>query len=131
MNKEYVAGNLFPRAFADVALGLARRAESVYLKGDGFGHSDSEINAQVMSLVVEWNPYQLMVYNPSLIYTAHSPRVLSTVSRIKCHCGMNFVRRELDLTYTYFVSSVIMNGTHNLLYLGATGLHRVAQCMWI
>ncbi|RWR93218.1 Alpha-terpineol synthase, chloroplastic [Cinnamomum micranthum f. kanehirae] len=53
MNKEYVVGNLFPRAFADAALGLARRAECVYLKGDGFGHSDSEINAQVMSLVVE------------------------------------------------------------------------------
>ncbi|RWR79964.1 Alpha-terpineol synthase, chloroplastic [Cinnamomum micranthum f. kanehirae] len=47
MNKEYVVGNLFPRPFADVAL------ECVYLKGDGFGHSDSEINGQVLSLVVE------------------------------------------------------------------------------
>lgn len=55
MNKEYVTNHVFPRAFADAAVGLARRAECVYVNGDGFGRnqSNSEINGQVMSLVVE------------------------------------------------------------------------------
>lgn len=55
MNKEYVTDHVFPRAFADAAVGLAQRAECVYVNGDGFGRnqSNSEINGQVMSLVVE------------------------------------------------------------------------------
>lgn len=53
VNKEYVMGNLFPRPFADAAIGAARRTETVYLKGDGFGAPDSEIDGQVTSLVVE------------------------------------------------------------------------------
>ncbi|XXG62969.1 hypothetical protein AAC387_Pa05g1251 [Persea americana] len=55
MNKEYVTNHVFPRAFADAAVGLARRAECVYVNGDGFGRNQSnlEINGQVMSLVVE------------------------------------------------------------------------------
>lgn len=53
MNKEYVTGCLFPRPFADAAIGLIRRAESVYHKGDGFGAPGSEIDGQVTSLVVE------------------------------------------------------------------------------
>ncbi|RWR83481.1 Alpha-terpineol synthase, chloroplastic [Cinnamomum micranthum f. kanehirae] len=53
MNKEYVTGCLFTRHFADAAIGLIRRAESVYHKGDGFGAPGSEIDGQVTSLVVE------------------------------------------------------------------------------
>ena len=52
INKEYVTGCLFPRHFADAAIGLIRRAET-YHKGDGFGDPTSEIDGQVTSLVVK------------------------------------------------------------------------------
>ncbi|XXG62967.1 hypothetical protein AAC387_Pa05g1249 [Persea americana] len=51
INQEYVTGCLFPRHFADAAIGLIRRAETVYHKGDGFGDPTSEIDGQVTSLV--------------------------------------------------------------------------------
>lgn len=53
MNREYVIGCVFPQPFADAALGLARCAESAYLKGDGFGAPDSEMNGYAASLVVK------------------------------------------------------------------------------
>ena len=53
MNKEYVNGCLFPQPFADAVIGLARRVETAYLKGDGFGAPGSEMKGHAKSLVVK------------------------------------------------------------------------------
>ncbi|KAJ8640042.1 hypothetical protein MRB53_016736 [Persea americana] len=50
MNKEYVNGCLFPQPFADAVIGLARRVETAYLKGDGFGAPGSEMKGFISGM---------------------------------------------------------------------------------